>query len=103
MSVTFPCRPREISKLFKILPHRFRRRSPEYDAFPPQDFFGEDAALTSYHDAGFHAGVVADADLSSHDDVVFDGDAAGEAGLRGYDHIFSQLTVVADVNQVVDL
>lgn len=58
--------------------------------------------MSSDHSAGFDAGVVANADLSSHDDVVFDRDAAGEAGLGGDDYIFSELAVVADVNEIID-
>ena len=58
--------------------------------------------MTSDHGAGFDAGVIADSNLASHDDVVFDGDAAGEAGLGRDDDIFSDQTVVADVDEVVN-
>lgn len=58
--------------------------------------------MASDHGSRLDAGVVADADLSSHDDVVFDGDATGETGLGGDDYVFSELAIVADVDEVVD-
>ena len=59
--------------------------------------------MASNHRAGFDAGVIAYTDLSSHDDIIFDGDTAGEAGLGGDNYVFSDLTVVANVDQIVDL
>jgi hypothetical protein len=62
----------------------------------------QNASLASNHRSGFYAGVIADADLPSHDNIVFDGDAAGEAGLSGDYNVLPDLTVVADVDQVID-
>src|SRR5207245_5682989 len=48
-------------------------------------------------------GALPDAHLGSENDVFFDYDTARKTGLRGNHHVFSDLAVVADVDQVVDL
>ena len=77
--------------------------SPESNSLPPQNFVGENTALSAKHYAFFDAGLLADAHLSPDYHVFFDDDASGESGLGGDDHIFPDPHVVADVNQVVDL
>src|ERR1039457_4744971 len=102
-SVSFLCRASKECQLFKILAHWLCGSSPENNAIAAQDFLGQDSTLAADHGSGFDAGVIADADLASHDDVVFDGDAAREAGLGGDDYVLSDLAVVANVDEVVDL
>ena len=47
--------------------------------------------------------VLADADLSGDDSTIADRTGAGDAGERDENHVFSDVAVVPDVNEVVDL
>jgi hypothetical protein len=80
-----------------------RWSSPERDTLAAQNFVRQNAALASEHHAFFDARVLANPDLSSEHNAIFDHDATRQTGLRRDDDILADLTVVTDVDQVVDL
>ena len=47
--------------------------------------------------------MIAKANLTANDAIIFDGYAAADAGLRGDDHALADVTVVPNVDQVVNL
>src|SRR5581483_11966975 len=61
------------------------------------------AALSAQHHPFFNAGMLPDAYLPAQHDILFNGNTSGKAGLSGNHDIFSDITVVSDVHQVVDL
>lgn len=59
--------------------------------------------MASEHGAVFDARVIAYPYLAAHNDVIFYGDAATQTGLGGDNYVLAYLTVVSDVDEVVDL
>ncbi len=59
--------------------------------------------MSAQHHSFFDAGVLSEANLAAEHNIFLDDDAAGKTGLRGDHDILSDLAVVADVDQVVDL
>ena len=59
--------------------------------------------MSPQHHTFFDARMFSDAHLAAKNDILLDNDAAGEPGL-GRDHdVFTDLAVVSDVHQVIDL
>src|SRR6059036_2905397 len=95
--------PRQHRQLLQILPYRTRRSPPEHNPLAANDFLRRDAGLRSQNRTFFDAHMVGDAYLTTDYNIIFHHGAAGEPGLRRDDHIFSNLYVVANMHQVVDL
>src|SRR3954467_5995631 len=77
-------------------------RAPEYDAFPTNHFFGWHAALRAQNGARLDSHMISDSDLTGDHNSVFDHSTSRKTGLRGDHHVFSDIYVVAYMDEVVD-
>ena len=59
--------------------------------------------MSAEHHSFFDVGTLSEADLAAEHNIFLDDDAAGKTGLRGDHDVLSDLAIVADVDQVVDL
>src|SRR5438105_4551193 len=63
----------------------------------------QDAGLRSNYGAALHADVIAKADLTANHAIVFYSDAAADTRLRGDHDVLADVTVVTDMDHVVQL
>src|SRR4051812_17587113 len=97
------CEPGEYRQLFQVFADGASRGSPEDYAFAPNYLVARNSCLRPEYRSFFDADVIGNAYLSADENIIFKNGAAGNAALRGDDDVASELRIVADVHQVVEL
>ncbi len=81
---------------------RSEQNGARSETFVGDRFTTKDSGLTAQNYAGTYMHMLADADLAGDDRAIADGTGAGDAGEGDENDVFSDVAVVADMNEVVD-
>src|SRR5205085_12080604 len=84
-----------------VLVERLNRYSPPHPR--TDNLTGKNACFRSNHRSALHENVIAKSNLAADDAIIFDGDAAADPGLRGNHDALADVTVVPDMDHVVEL
>src|SRR6478735_6346569 len=105
-STTTASKTRDDCLFAKNLPEGTGRGSEQNGArsetFVGDRFTTKDSGLTAQNYAGTYMHMLADADLAGDDRAIADGTGTGDAGEGDENDVFSDVAVMADMNEVVD-